>query len=92
VTTTEEAGLETLPAALADIVCWLVFFLQRCSEDEVDPDVAEELQRMIGDALRKLPVADRLAFLEHAAQRASGSSVEDYHHFLIELAETLGLE
>ena len=81
-----------MPAALADIVCWLVFFLERCTQEEVDSDVADELQAMIGDALRRLPVSDRLAFLQHASERATTSSVEDYHHFLIELAETLGLE
>lgn len=85
-------GLEGLPAALADIVCWVVFFLERCSPEEVNLEVADELQRVIGDALRQLPVNDRLAFLQHATERAVGSSIDEYQEFLLELAETMGLE
>jgi hypothetical protein len=86
------AGLEALPAALADIVCWMVFYLQRCSPEEVNLEVADELQRVIGDALRRLPVNDRLTFLQHASDRADVSSIDEYQGFLLELAETMGLE
>jgi len=86
------AALDGLGAALADIVCWVVFFLQHADEAEVDPAVADELVRVVGGALGRLPVADRLLFLEHATARSGSSSVTDYQDFLLELAETLGLE
>ncbi len=85
-------ALDGLTGALADIVCWLVFYLQRCEDEEVDLEVADELSRVLGQALRGLGVSDRLRFLEHAATRASESTVVDYQQFLVELAETLGLE
>jgi hypothetical protein len=86
------SGLDGLPAALADIVCWMVFYLQHCQDDEVDLEVAEELSSVIASSLRRLPVSDRLLFLDHASARAAGSRVVDYQEFLLELAETLGLE
>jgi hypothetical protein len=86
------ATLNGLSASLADLVCWMVFYLERCSPDEMDLDIAESLQQLIADALRDLPVADRLTFLEHATNRAQASSVPDYQDFLLDLAETLGLE
>jgi len=85
-------ALDGLAGALSDLVCWMVFYFQRCEDDEVDLEVADELSRVIGDALRRLPMADRLRFLEHATSRAATSTVPDYHDFLVELAETLGLE
>ena len=89
---TPTPGLEGLEAALADVVCWLVFYLQRAGEDEVDPEVATELLEVVGDALGRLPVADRLRFLHHAANRSVESSVEAYQNFLLDVAESLGLE
>jgi len=86
------AGLEGLPAALADIVCWLVFYLERCDEDEVDAGVAQVLHDVVGDGLRRLPVSDRIDFLQHAAGRAASSQILDYQDFLLELAESLGIE
>ena len=91
-TTAEAPALDGLAASLADIVCWLVFYLQRCSSDELDLDVAESLLKLVSDALRRLPVTERLVFLEHATTRAEGSSVADYQDFLLDLAETMGLE
>ena len=89
---TAKPVLEGLPASLADIVCWLVFYLQRCDPAELDLDVADSLLTLIGDALRKLPVDERLLFLSYATSRASASSVPDYQDFLLDLAETMGLE
>jgi len=57
-----------------------------------NPDVAEELQDVIASRLRLLPVWDRIDFLEHAARRASTSQIPDYQDFLLELAESLGIE
>ena len=88
--TTETLG--GLTGALADIVCWMAFYLHQCEDDEVDLEVADELAQVLGTALQSLPVSDRLRFLEHASSRASSSTVEDYQHFLRGLAETLGLE
>ena len=85
-------ALDGLTGVLADLVCWMTFYLQQCEDDEVDLEVAEELTRVLGDALRALPVTDRLRFLEHAAARSSSSKVADYRQFLIGLAESLGLE
>jgi hypothetical protein len=87
-----ETPLEGLAAALADIVCWMVFYLQRCSAEEVTLEVADDLQQVVGEALRRLPPADRLAFLEHAFGRAESSKIYEYQGFLLELAETMGLE
>ncbi|HEY2428636.1 MAG TPA: hypothetical protein VGI06_06880 [Acidimicrobiales bacterium] len=84
--------LEGLSAALADVVCWMVFYLQHCQDDEVDPEVADELSSVIASSLRRLPVHSRLLFLEHASGRAGSSGIADYQEFLLELAETLGLE
>jgi hypothetical protein len=86
------AALTGLTGALADIVCWLVFYLQRCEDEEVDLEVADELSRMLASALRELPVGDRLRFLDHAAARAATSTIADYQQFLVSVAETLGLE
>ena len=88
--TTEALG--GLTGALADIVCWMAFYLHQCEDDEVDLEVADELAQVLGTALRSLPVSERLRFLEHASSRASSSTVGDYQHFLLGLAETLGLE
>jgi hypothetical protein len=88
--TTEALG--GLTGALADIVCWMAFYLHQCEDDEVDLEVADELAQVLAEALRGLPVSERLRFLEHASSRASSSTVEDYQHFLRGLAETLGLE
>ncbi len=84
--------MEGLAAALADIVCWILFYLERCEADEIDVDVAAQLSDVVAATLRRQPVADRLAFLEHAARRATSTAVADYQSFLLELAETLGLE
>jgi hypothetical protein len=84
--------LDGLPATLADIVCWLVFYLQRSTDDEIDETVAEELQEVIAGSLRLLPVWDRIEFLEHAARRAATSQIPDYQDFLLDLAESLGIE
>jgi len=84
--------LEGLSAALADVVCWMVFYLQHCEEDEVDPEIADELSAVIASSLRRLSVSERLRFLEHASARAASSRVADYQDFLLELAEALGLE
>jgi hypothetical protein len=86
------AALDPLTSALGDIVCWLVFYLHQCEDDEVDLEVADELSTMVGERLKTLTVGDRLRFLEHAALRANDSRVDDYQEFLMELAETLGLE
>jgi hypothetical protein len=85
-------GLDGLPGTLADIVCWLVFYLQRSSEEEIDTTVAHELLDVIAASLRLLPVWDRIDFLQHAASRAATSQVTDYQEFLLELAEDLGIE
>ena len=85
-------ALGGLTGALADIVCWMAFYLHQCEDDEVDLEVADELAQVLATALRGLPVNERLRFLEHAATRASNSTVADYQHFLLGLAETLGLE
>jgi hypothetical protein len=84
--------LEGLLGALADIVCWMAFYFHQCEDDEVDLEVAEELSKVLGGALRTLPVRERLRFLEHASVRASTSEVADYKGFLVGLAETLGIE
>jgi hypothetical protein len=86
------AGLEGLPAALADIVCWTVFYLQRCDDQDIDDAVAEELRDVIASALGRLAPMERVAFLQHAAERASDSKIPDYQDFLLEVAELLGIE
>jgi hypothetical protein len=85
-------ALDGLTGVLADLVCWMAFYLQQCEDDEVDLEVAEELTRVLGDTLRAMPVTDRLRFLEHAAARSSSANVADYRQFLISLAESFGLE
>jgi hypothetical protein len=85
-------ALDGLTGVLADLVCWMAFYLQQCEDDEVDLEVAEELTRVLGDTLRAMPVTDRLRFLEHAAVRSSSATVADYRQFLIGLAESFGLE
>ena len=86
------APLDGLPAALADVVCWILYYLDRCAEEEIDADVASQLSEVVAATLRRQPVEDRVAFLEHAARRATSTEVADYQGFLLELAETLGLE
>jgi hypothetical protein len=85
-------ALDGLAGALADIVCWMAFYLDQCEDDEVDLEVADELSRVLAAVLRELPVGERLRFLEHASVRASTSTVPDYQRFLVGLAETLGIE
>ena len=87
-----DAGLTGVAASLADVVCWLVFYLQRSSSEEIDLEVAETLLRMVADRLRAMPPAERVAFLEHATTLAETSAVGDYQDFLLDLAETMGLE
>lgn len=89
---TAKRRLDPLAATLADVVCWLVFYLDSAGEDELKPDVASNLSELIADKLRELSVSDRLLFLEHAANRARASTVHDYQMFLLDMAETLGLE
>jgi hypothetical protein len=91
-TTGAPASLSGLPATLADIVLWTVFTLQGCTDDEIDAQLSTELQNVIGDTLRGLAVSDRLTLLEHAGRRAEKSKVADYQRFLVDLAETMGLE
>jgi hypothetical protein len=81
-----------LTATLADLVCWFVFYLERCEEDETDLEVADELSQLIAATLRAMAAADRLRFLEHAAERAATATIPDYQDFLLELAEKMGLE
>ncbi|MHB8466127.1 MAG: hypothetical protein ACYDH6_17355 [Acidimicrobiales bacterium] len=88
----EPEALEGLTATLADVVCWFVFYLERCTPDELDLDVAQSLLNLATDALRTLSVPERLTFLEHASARAQESKVPEYQDFLLDLAETLGLE
>jgi hypothetical protein len=85
-------ALRGLTGTLADIVCWMAFYPHQCEDDEVDLEVADELAGVLATTLRNLPVSERLRFLDHASGRASSSSVGDYQHFLLGLAETLGLE
>jgi len=87
-----DTGLAGLPAALADVVCWTMFTLHAGRGDEIDADMVDELTVVIAATLQRLAVADRLAFLDYAAQRAFGSSVPAYREFLLGLAETFGLE
>jgi hypothetical protein len=87
-----DGGLDGLPAVLADLVCWIVFFLQASEGAEVDEAVAAEVVEVIAAKLRALPVSERLLFLEHASARAATSSVLPYRDFLLEMAEALGLE
>ncbi len=90
--TAQSGPLQGLAASLADIVCWILFYLDHCEADEIDVDVASQLSEVVAGTLRRQTVADRLAFLEHAARRATMTEVEEYQVFLLELAETLGLE
>jgi hypothetical protein len=90
--TTAPAELTGLTESLADIVCWIAFYLERCSADEINLQVADELHHVIAGALRRLSVSDRLAFLQHATSRGEASEVMEYQAFLLELAETMGLE
>ena len=89
---TPTTALDGLTGALADIVCWMAFYLHECEDEEVDLEVADELTRMLGEALRRLPVKERLRFVEHAAARSATSKVANYQEFLIGIAESLGLE
>ena len=77
---------------LADLVCWIVFFLQAADGSQVDEAVAAEVVEVIAAKLRALPVSERLLFLEHASARAATSSVPPYRAFLLEMAEAFGLE
>lgn len=92
VTRNGSAKVDGLTATLADLVCWFVFYLERCEDEQTDLEIADELSQLIGTALRRMSPADRLRFLEHAAERATSSKVADYQDFLLELAEKLGLE
>lgn len=93
-TTSASSGrrLEPLAGALADIVCWLLFYLDNADEEEITPEAADGLFALIAERLERLPVGDRLLFLEHASFRAQVSTVEGYQAFLLDMAETLGLE
>jgi hypothetical protein len=92
VTTNRKGELDELSSSLADIVCWMTFYLQRCSPDELDLDVASALLELITGSLRDLPPTDRLTFLQHAANRAHDLDEPVYQDFLLDLAETMGLE
>jgi hypothetical protein len=68
-----------------------VFFLERSSDDEVDPDLAVRCMENMSASLLRLSVSDQIALRSEFLKIAVESEDEAYSNFVRELPDYIGL-
>ncbi|MGW6490400.1 hypothetical protein [Streptomyces sp. NPDC055056] len=69
--------MDPLVPALAGLVVDIVWFLESCGDDEVDPDSAVKMTENVGSVLLKLPAAQRDRLLQVFADMAEADPGRD---------------
>ncbi|MGC0318185.1 hypothetical protein [Kitasatospora acidiphila] len=82
---------DPLVPALAGLVVDVVWFLDSCEDDEVDPDSAVKMMESVGWVLGRLPQDQRDRFLTVLADLAEAETEPGRREFLEAFPFTCGL-
>ncbi|MFD7880027.1 hypothetical protein ACFV5G_39150 [Streptomyces sp. NPDC059766] len=84
-------AMDPLVLALAGLVVDVVWFLEGCGDDEVDPDSAVKMMEGVGGELLRLPLDQRDRFLQVLEDLAEAETDSARRKFLQSFPFTCGL-
>ncbi|MFD7679742.1 hypothetical protein [Streptomyces sp. NPDC060187] len=83
--------MDPLVPALAGLVVDIVWFLESCGDEEVDPDSAVKMTENVGSVLLKLPAAQRDRLLQVFADMAEAERDPGRREFLESFPFAIGM-
>jgi len=82
---------DPLVPALAGVVVDVLWFLDSCEDDEVDPDSAVKMMESVGWVLQNLPPEQRDRFLQVLSDLAQAESDPGRKEYLVSFPFACGL-